>query len=355
MKLPTRIGLGFAAGALLNVLFLSAALYGLSLATEPFFIYFSALFLLLVGCIGYLLGSKIGRRVENESFEQNQEMHEQLEVVQELMKANKFLETETFDLKNHRKALLSIMEDAERFNEELKHEIRERKRAEAQADRTQENMDLVLHGGDLGYWHWDIPNKTQTYNARFASILGYLPEEIDLRLEWRRGRIHPDDLAIVERNIAHHFSGKTETYTSEHRMQKNSGDWVWVLDHGRVIEWNKQHVPQRMVGTLLDITARKEYELEMKETNKLLDKRSHELEEDQHIIMGMMEDANDARKSLEQANHQLLVARSKSEQATQAKSDFLASMSHEIRTPMNGIIGTASLLDDTTLSQEQHE
>ncbi|MCZ4694175.1 hybrid sensor histidine kinase/response regulator [Ancylomarina euxinus] len=60
-------------------------------------------------------------------------------------------------------------------------------------------------------------------------------------------------------------------------------------------------------------------------------------------------------KYLEEKNEELILAKNKAEDATQAKSMFLANMSHEIRSPMNGILGLSRLMQNETENSEHQD
>ncbi|MCF7876218.1 diguanylate cyclase, partial [Candidatus Bipolaricaulota bacterium] len=122
-----------------------------------------------------------------------------------------------------------------------------------------------------GIWDWNVQTGEVVFDERWAEIAGYTLEELrPVTIETWEELAHPEDLKRSEELLEKHFNGETEVYECEARMKHKSGDWVWVLDRGRVVEWDEEGKPVRMVGTHQDITDRKRAEQALdEERNKL--------------------------------------------------------------------------------------
>lgn len=124
---------------------------------------------------------------------------------------------------------------------------------------TRERLELALQGSNDGLWDWDLTRDTVYFSPRWKAMLGYGEDEIgEAPAEWS-GRIHPDDAERTMHALEDHLAGRAPAFEVIHRMCHKDGGWRWILSRGRALR-DAQGRPQRMVGTLTDITELKETE-----------------------------------------------------------------------------------------------
>ncbi len=97
-------------------------------------------------------------------------------------------------------------------------------------------------------------------SPEYARMLGYEPGEfVESNVRWRE-RLHEDDREKVCRVYEQYIAGVLSEYRVEFRLMTKSGDWKWILSLGKVVEWDSEGRPLRMLGTHTDITERKALE-----------------------------------------------------------------------------------------------
>lgn len=130
----------------------------------------------------------------------------------------------------------------------------------------------IIEGTGAGTWEWNVQTGETRFNERWAEIIGQTLESlgktsIDTWLKFA----HPEDLAKSGAALTEHFEGRTSMYECEARMRHRDGSWVWVLDRGRVLTWTPEGKPEWMFGTHLDITSRKNMELDIASQRALME------------------------------------------------------------------------------------
>ena len=122
----------------------------------------------------------------------------------------------------------------------------------------QERNALVALTANDGIWDFDGETKRINLSRRWKVMLGYDPEDEDVKLDWYR-LVHPDDMARVQNKMREHLEGKAPFFESVHRMKHQSGDWRWMKSRAKgVVDTNGRLL--RLLGVEVDITERKLYE-----------------------------------------------------------------------------------------------
>jgi len=141
------------------------------------------------------------------------------------------------------------------------HDVTEIIQIQKNLQETEERWYLAIENNGLGVWDWNIISGFVLYTDPLQTMLGYEPGEWPQHVDSWAGRVHPEDLDLVMQNMQRCLSGETKEYICEHRLRCKDGGWKWVQDVGRIVSFTKDGQPLRMIGTQMDINARKQAEL----------------------------------------------------------------------------------------------
>lgn len=129
-----------------------------------------------------------------------------------------------------------------------------------------DRWQIATDSADIGVYDIHLPSGRVLYSATYLRNLGYSAGSWLPSLEEWRNRIHPEDL---ERVLASTLDQRgAERAELEYRLRHRDGSWRWMLDRGRVVEWDAGGQPLRAVGTLLDVSERRRAQLELERANE---------------------------------------------------------------------------------------
>lgn len=148
-------------------------------------------------------------------------------------------------------------------------DITAQKEAEEALRRSEERFKLMAWATTDAVWDWDLQTNQIWWGEGLQKIFHYPPEMIRADPAWRLDHIHPEDRAKVNRAVNNALEGGMKFWSKEYRFQRVDGSYADIMDRGYVIRDDGDQ-PYRMVGSMMDITERKQSEETIRRQNEML-------------------------------------------------------------------------------------
>jgi PAS domain S-box-containing protein len=137
-------------------------------------------------------------------------------------------------------------------------DVTEREKAERALGESEERFQLVSRATADAIWDWDMVANVISFSGSFETLFGYGAGEYPAR-EFRTNSIHPDDVSNLLAGLDAFSASREEAWSAEYRFRCANGSYAFVFDRGYVVR-DVKGKPLRMVGSMMNITDRKEIE-----------------------------------------------------------------------------------------------
>jgi PAS domain S-box-containing protein len=141
--------------------------------------------------------------------------------------------------------------------------IIENKNAEVKIRVSNERYLLVTKATNDAIWDWDVVTSSLYWGEGFYTLFGYKPGYVDNPMGFWESCIHDEDRDRVLRTINEFVKdNNSQIWEAEYRFRKANGKYALVYDRGFLIFDHTGKI-NRMVGSMQDITEKKEMERQL--------------------------------------------------------------------------------------------
>ncbi|PIG91169.1 ATP-binding protein [Gloeocapsopsis sp. IPPAS B-1203] len=194
----------------------------------------------------------------------------------------------------------------------LSSQIAQRNQVEQELKQANERFQLATAAVNAIIYDWDLTKKTITRTQGLFDVLGYRTTEADSTDDWWFERIHPDEQKYARNYIAQVLKSACTDFSLEYRIRNRDCQYIYVWEKGLIVR-NPNGNAVRVVGSILDITERKQAETALSQMNVTLEQQVQE-----------------RTAQLAATNQEL--------------ESFCYSVSHDLRAPLRHITGFAEAL-----------
>jgi PAS domain S-box-containing protein len=144
-------------------------------------------------------------------------------------------------------------------------EVSEKVEVRKKIEQNEERLQIIVEASELGTWELNVKTREPKYSKRYLEIIGGYTDNVELTHEQLLKHLHPDDMHI--RNKAFKEALTSGYLNYEARMIWNDQSIHWMEGKGKVF-YDDQNNPEKLIGTIRDITDEKNHQQELEESEK---------------------------------------------------------------------------------------
>ena len=184
---------------------------------------------------------------------------------------------------------------------------------QAEARRaSEERLRLAVTGGNVGIWEWDVVHDRFELSDQLRAMFAWNIQADPITLQDVISSVHRDDRPQVTEALERSVNLGVD-FDVEYRVVGPGGAVRWIATKGAG-EYRERSTPVRMMGVALDVTTRKETEIQLRQSEE-------RLEQTVATRTAQLRSRNEELKA------------------------FAYTVSHDLKAPLRGIAGYARELD----------